>query len=100
MDLSPTESPTKIQTEIVRWNLGFSSIWFRNKLLKVEKYQFKIDDGEVFIETEGQVDDDFSFPAEKVQEDIQVRIKYKGFEEWTRWISFEQPVSADIIDKP
>ena len=51
----------------------------------------------MFIETDGQVDDEFSFPAEKVQEDIQVRIKYKEFKEWTRWISFQQPVSTDVM---
>ena len=51
----------------------------------------------MFIETDGQVDDEFSFPAEKVQEDIQVRIKYKEFKEWTRWISFQQPVSTNVM---
>ena len=62
----------------------------------MEKYQFKIDDREVFIDNDGPEKDWLHFPSEKVFDDIKVRIKYEGFEEWSKWISPEQPVSTEM----
>ena len=84
--------------EIIK--MGQHSFWPQLYLMydeqeyvQVEEYHVKYDGEESFIDPASIQGGKLSLNVKSENSKIVARIKYKGFEDWTNWISSEKPVS-------
>ena len=62
--------------------------------MQVELYQVRYEDVEKYIDPEDIQDGKIALIANSENIKIEARIKYKGFQNWTEWISSDMPVSV------
>ena len=65
--------------------------------MQVELYQVRYEDVEKFIDPEDITGGKIALIVKSENAKIEARIKYKGFQNWTEWISSDVPVSVSQI---
>ena len=65
----------------------------KNQKCEVEKYSVKYEGVEEYIDPDDTHEGEITVKVDSENAKIEARIKYKGFEEWSHWISSEIPVS-------
>ena len=71
----------------------------KNKRCELELYQVTWGEQQQIIHPEDMHDGVISVQLHSENDEIKARIKYKGFENWSQWISSELPVSLSISFK-
>ena len=66
-------------------------------MFQVEKYQIRHEGEEYFLEPEALHEGTFVVKLKEKGAKIEARMKYQGYQNWTRWISSQEKVNTALL---